>query len=163
MPPYLPAVVSFLSAVLSLIFFLLNFRLNRKVSDRSTAIDGHKLLLELDKQLISDPRLWALQDDHPLPAVVKGEPCDPLLAGKLEAFAYMTLNTFEILLAFHPCGGETRGNAEYETWRRFFGDTLAKSSRLRQMLEDPEVRSIYGAELLAEHTRLIARQNSVRT
>jgi hypothetical protein len=152
--PYLPAAVSVLSAILSAVLFWKNFRLSRRLSDRSTTIEGHKLLLELDKQLISDPRLWALFDDHPVAGAIKNELADPLLAGKLEAFAYMTLNVFEILLAVHPGVNDARGDREYDTWCRFFNDTLTKASVLRRMLEDPAVRSLYGAELLAEHGRV---------
>jgi hypothetical protein len=154
MLPYLPAVVSFLSALLSFVFFLRNFRLSRRLSDRSTTIEGHKLLLDIDKQLISDPRLWALQDNHPIAEALKKEVADPLVSGKLEAFAYMILNVFEILLAVHPGAGDKRGNADYETWRQFAHDTLKKSSTLRQMLETPAVRCLYGTELLEEYERV---------
>jgi hypothetical protein len=150
---YLPALISFLSAVLSFVFFLLNFRLSRKLSDRSTTIEAHKLLLDIDKQLISDPRLWALQDNHPVAAALREEPADPLLAGKLDAFAYLVLNTFEILLAVHPGARDKRGNAEYETWRRFVHNTLKSSAALRRTLESPAMSGLYGAELLAEHER----------
>lgn len=69
----------------------------------------------------------------------------------------MVLNVFEILLAVHPGASDTRGNAEYDTWRRFVNDTLVGSSAPRQMLENPAVRSLYGPELLAEHERAKAR------
>ena len=154
MPPYLPAAASFLSAVLSFVFFLRNFQLSRKLSDRSTTIEAHKLLLDIDRQLISDPRLWALQDDHPVAAALKEDRADPLLAGKLEAFAYMVLNTFEILLAVHPGASDKRGNAEYKTWRQFVHDTLKSSVALRRMLEAPAVRGVYGTEILAEYERV---------
>jgi len=154
--PYLPAAISFLSAVLSLIFFWRNVKLSRTLSDRSITIEGHKLLLDIDKQLISDPRLWALEDDHPIAGALKQELTDPLLSGKVEAFAYMILNTFEILLAVHPGAGDKRGNSEYQTWRQFVHDTLKRSSALRQKLEDPAVQCLYGPELIAEYERVSA-------
>ena len=156
MLPYLPATVSFLSAVLSFIFFLRNFRLSRKLSDRSITIEGHKLLLDIDKQLIADPRLWGLQDDHPLAQTLKKDPADPLLAGELEAFAYMVLNSFEILLAVPPGARDKQGEAEYETWRQFVHGTLKTSAALREILRNPAVRSLYGPELRSEYDRVRA-------
>ena len=128
--------------------------MSRKHSDRSVAVEGHKLLAEVNKQLLADPRLWALQDDHPVITVLKSEMTDPIIIAKLESFAYLILNIFEILLVVRPGAMNKREKAEYDTWRFFFHDTVAKSSIIRRLLEDPAVRRLYGSVLLAEYQQV---------
>jgi len=48
------------AATLSIVFFVKTHRLSRRVADRSIYLDGQKFLIEICKQLISEPILWCI-------------------------------------------------------------------------------------------------------
>ena len=104
-------VVSMLAAAVSAWFFVLSFWLSKRMASRSQHLEAQKLLLEVNRQLIADPRLWALYDDHPVRKDPSFEEDSPLLTAKLEAFAFLKLNMFEIILAQAAKPGSPRQRA----------------------------------------------------
>ena len=129
--------VSMFAAAISILFFVLSFRLSRRMADRSLNLEAHKMLLDLNRQLIADPRLWVFYDDK-----------SPLFRAKLEAFAYLQLNMFEIVVLEvpEPSTGEDRNPSN--VWCDFFFDTLARSSVMRSILDRPNSAKIYNTVLL---------------
>ncbi len=92
-----------------------------------------KLLLELDKELIRDPELWSVYDNHPMGQVRRDEPAHK---AKLEAFAYMWLNVFHIVFVFMAEGaGATDPDQEYfGAFRGTMQDFVCSSSLARDSL-----------------------------
>jgi hypothetical protein len=140
--------VSMFAAAISILFFVLSFRLSRRMADRSLNLEAHKMLLDLNRQLIADPRLWVFYDDHPLCNDRELNDKSPLFRAKLEAFAYLQLNMFEIVVLEvpEPSTGEDRNPSN--VWCDFFFDTLARSSVMRSILDRPNSAKIYNTVLL---------------
>src|SRR5438067_10080373 len=91
--------VSVAAAAASAVCFWLNFRLSKRMADRSLNLEAQKLLIEINRQLISDPWLWSIYDDHPVRTSPDYERLctrSMLFHAKLEGFAYLKLNMFEI-------------------------------------------------------------------
>jgi hypothetical protein len=140
--------VSMFAALISILFFVLTFRLSRRMADRSLNLEAHKMLLDINRQLIGDPRLWTFYDDHPIANDLELKDKSLLFRSKLEAFAYLQLNMFEIVLLEvpEPSIGEDRNPAR--VWCDFYFDSLARSSVMRSILERPSSARIYNAVLM---------------
>lgn len=137
------AVVSIIAAGLSFYFFIRNLSLAEKNAERTVTVDAQHLLLEINKQYLSDPALFAIYDDWPGRAQALQ---DPTFADKLKALGYLKLNVFEIVFdALSP------QSDAYGAWVAYFDDSLRRCSVLRYELgKQPE---IYGTKLLAAFDR----------
>jgi hypothetical protein len=141
----LPLVVSILSLAVSgyTAFYLYgkNYELSKVIAERTVTIEAQTLLLEINKQFVACPDLFAIYDDYPGRAnLLAGE---PKLLAKLRAMAYMHLNVFEIVFAVLP-GGTSR-----KTWVKYFEDSLNRCSIIQEELDaNPE---IYHADLMAAY------------
>ena len=149
-------VVSTCAAVLSAGLFLWNFRLSRRLADRSLNLEGQKMLIEINRQLIADPWLWALYDDHE----VRKDPdfegkCGQSICfqAKLRAFAYLSINMFEIVLAEIPSPKRKGRRNESAVWIDFFEHAIAESSIVREILEHPHTVQVYSPALMGHYAR----------
>ena len=159
------AVVAVAALVVSILVYLKTSELSRKIADRTVTIEAQKLLLEINKLFVSDPRLLIVYraDDqvHKLiekigtetraelsskaPELLKAiEPVENF-AGKLAALGFMLLNVFEIVFAQMP------GGPEYNTWVNYFKDTLDRCPIVCKSLELPEAKVIYHPKLMAAY------------
>ena len=160
------AVVSLVALVVSLVVYGKTSELSRKIADRTVTIEAQKLLLEINKVLVTDPRLFRIYDPkdelHKLVEKIAGHPQFPEVtvpesvpsvqvgskndfAGKLAAVGFMMLNVFEIVFAQMPKG------PEYETWVRYFEDTLDRCPTIAELLELREAKVIYHPELVKSY------------
>jgi hypothetical protein len=103
------------------------YKLNKTIAERTVTIEAQKLLLEINKQLVSEPALFAIYDAHPGRQDLLAR--DPRLPKKLEAIGYMHLNVFEIVFAVLPHG------KSYKTWIEYFNDSLNRCSILQKNLD----------------------------
>jgi hypothetical protein len=118
------------------------FFVQRISAKRTVMIESQKLLLEINKQFVSNPDLFAIYDDYPRPQQLVS---DNAFQEKLKALGYMHLNVFEIVFAVLPWG------ASRKTWRKYFRDCLNRCSILPQELDDhPE---IYHSTLMKEYLK----------
>jgi hypothetical protein len=101
-----------------------------------------KLLLEADKELIRDPELWGVYDNHPMTQVARD---DPAHKAKLEAFAYMMLNIAHIVFVFIAEGGRANGHerAFLNAYKGAMQDFICNSSLARDLLSRPDAKLIY--------------------
>jgi hypothetical protein len=123
--------ISVVAAALSGVCFWLNFRLSRRMADRSLNLEAQKMLLEINRQLISDPWLWSIYDEHPVRTDADFDAkCakSGVFQAKLEAFAYLCLNAFEVILAEPPEPAQRGKRNESNVWVDFFHNSLARSS-----------------------------------
>src|SRR5579883_1340659 len=144
-------VITISAALLSLLCFVLNFIFTRRIADRSLSLDAQKILLELDRQLVSDAWLWALYDDHAVrrdPEFIRKYSTSVHFQAKLEAFAYLKLNMFEVVLAESRLNLFGRQRGVSKVWRRYFRHTLQHSSLIRNILDRPETKLLYNQRLL---------------
>jgi hypothetical protein len=143
--------VSVAAACLSGWFLWKNYRMTRKIADRSVYIDGQKFLIEICKHLMSEPLLWSIYDDGPLQNEHATEIAAPLFQAKLLAFAHLHLNMFEIIMneAPNPVDGQKQNLSN--VWVNYFHDTLSRSHLIREVLEAPESSRIWSAVLLGHY------------
>jgi hypothetical protein len=105
-------------------------KLTTQIADRSVSFEAQTLLLEINKQFIADPSLFAIYDDsvnnsHALEI-------SPKLKAKVEALGHMKLNVFEIVFA--------KLDPPNEAWTNYFKDSMARCSVLRDELDRyPEI------------------------
>ncbi|MGC9973472.1 MAG: hypothetical protein ABSE56_23095 [Bryobacteraceae bacterium] len=147
---YLGPAVSLIAAAFSFWFSLRSHRHHTEDADRSINVEGQKLLVEVNRHLIDDPRLWGILDDHEIRQSQEFTEAEksPLFRAKLQAFAHLGLNMFEIILAESPNPKKGERTASH-VWRDFFTATVKRSSLLRAILEHPESANIYQPALLA--------------
>jgi hypothetical protein len=144
-------VVSVVAATASAVCFWLNFKLSKRMADRSLNLEAQKMLLELDRQLMSDPWLWSMYDDHPIrlsPDYERLCARSPVFQAKLEAFAYLKLNMFEIVLVEAPEPTATGTRNYSNVWLDYFHHTVARSSVIRAIFERPDASQLYNPLLI---------------
>ncbi len=139
-----PGVLAFVGSLIAVAATYGIYRRTRALSsqlpDRTVRIEAQKLLLEINKQFLSNPELLAIYDDE-FDKLPKDRQADAKLRGSLRAIAYMKINVFEIVFAIHPSGA---GNGP---WKAYFDDTVAKCTLVRKELRENE--SLYN-EVLTE-------------
>jgi hypothetical protein len=123
----LGAIVSLLGALGSLVYFCKTSRLSRHNADRTVTFEAQKLLVEINKQFIADPSLFAIYDDNP--ENKKALERYPKLKAKVEALGYMKLNVYEIVFAKLP------DDSREGSWKGYFLDSLDRCSVLAEELE----------------------------
>lgn len=101
-----------------------------------------KALLDMNKELLRDPSLWAIYEDS--------IPSDSLLRQKLEAFAYIKINLAEMVYTFFHGPVEL---AEYEeqvwkVWHRLFQHEKNSCVLLREIINAEEAEDLYSASFL---------------
>lgn len=144
-------IVSVFAAALSVFFFWLSYQNTKKAANRSIYVDGQKFVIEICKQLISEPQLWCLYDDSPLRAKMGFEVEEPLFRQKLRAFAHLHVNMFEIVVNEVPKPGFGKKKNPSNVWFNYFHDTLKRSKLVRDVLEEPESHNIWSPVLLKEY------------
>jgi len=148
---YVGPLISVLAAVLSVVCFWLSFKLSRRMADRSLNLEAQKMLLEINRQLIADPWLWSIYDEHAVRTDADfGPKCaeSALFHAKLEAFAYLCLNAFEVILAEAPKPARRGHRNESNIWADFFRDSVARSSVVRSILERSDASRIWSPILI---------------
>jgi hypothetical protein len=116
-----------------------------------------KLLVDINKTMVEHPELWAIYDSYPVP---REGLADPIGRAKLQAFAYMMLNVFECVFAFYgdsPRLTRAERNA-FDAWKGFLRNTLENSSFARELVGNPNLRTMYHAKLMAEIDSVLASQ-----
>jgi hypothetical protein len=146
-------IVSVLAALASALLFYRNLQLSRRTANRSIYLDGQRFVIEICKNLISDPLLWCLYDDHPLQNEHAAEIATPLFQAKLMAFAHLHLNMFDIILVEAPKPSSGKKRNPSNVWFDYFQDTLNRSSIMRKVLEEPERELLWGQLMLGEYER----------
>ena len=143
-------VISLVAAILSGWFAFLSYKQAQKISDRGLNVEGTKMLLDIDKCLMDDPRLWACLDDHPVRNTEEFRDAEntPIFKAKLDAFAHFVLNTFEIVLSETRVPKDCADPHLSQLWGNFFTDTISKSTILRTILDCDESLKIVHPNLI---------------
>jgi hypothetical protein len=146
-------IVSAVGAVVSVVFACWNVQMAKSNANRSIYVDGQKFLIEVCKQLVSEPVLWCLYDDDRL-REEEGvyHPNDPVQHAKLRAFAHLHLNMFEIIVNEVPKPSAWRRNAS-NVWYDYLDDTLTRSRMIREILDEPASKKIWSDALNKEYER----------
>jgi hypothetical protein len=137
-------IVNAVVSAIALLVSVISVRISRRNAKASIYFESQKFLIEVCKQLISEPVLWCVFDDEPLrnnTAVYK--PNDPQQDAKLRGFAHLHLNMFEIVVneAPRPISRilwyrilPNRSNAS-NVWYAYLHDTFTRSRMIREVLE----------------------------
>jgi hypothetical protein len=146
--PGVSAGVALIGAFLSFMYFRKNVKLSKQIADRTVTVESQKLLLEINKQYLSDPTLFAIYKDYPgRDQLLK----DPKFLDKLKALGYLKLNVFEIVFAALPTEGSS-----YKAWEAYFEDSLKRCPVLVEELSAQ--REIYDSHLIAAYDRWFEKQ-----
>ncbi len=110
-----------------------------------------KLLLDVDKELLRDPELWGVYDNHAMHSLAEQKRDDPHHQAKLEAFAYMFLNIFEIVNAFTEDWGKRDAAAEgfFKSLHGTCKDFYSNSELARKLLSKENATSIFDPRFMA--------------
>jgi hypothetical protein len=118
------------AAGVSAVITSLTFMFNRQVAFRSATIEAQKMLLEINKQYMANPKLLCLEGEN----VAVVDQTDTTFNAQLKAMAYLKLNVFELIFAVLP------GGPERETWVRYFDRSLTNSPFLAdELVKNQEV------------------------
>jgi hypothetical protein len=128
---WIGSAAAWVAAAVAVISVYVNWRVNSAISDRTVTVEAQKLLLEMNKQYISDTALLALEGE------ASARTLDP--EAKLRAMAYFKLNVFEIIFA------AVVDQKARKTWTRYFEVSLTKSALLGEELE--KNRDLYHQDL----------------
>jgi hypothetical protein len=141
----LTGTIALFAAFCSLYFFFKNRDLSRGIADRTVTIEAQELLLEINKQFIEDPSLFAIYDDIPenKNALEKNQ----RLNDKVNALGYMHLNLFEIVFSQVP------DVSEAGPWKAYFLDSLDRCSVLEKELKAQ--KAIYHYRLVEEYEKWV--------
>jgi hypothetical protein len=125
------ALIPFLVALIplsgSIWVFFKTRAVGAQIADRTVRIEAQKLLLEINKQYVSNPALLGIYDEN-FEQLSFEERNSSKLKLSLRAMAYMKMNVFEIVFAVHPTGNERTA------WLKYFKDSLDKCSMLREVI-----------------------------
>lgn len=114
------AMASLLGAFISGLAYVLN----RSIAYRTATIEAQKLLVEINKQYISCPKLLLIEENYNTSTIT-----DEDFRAKLKAMVYLKLNVFEVIFATLPYGRVRN------TWKAYFNESLDKCSLLGDELE----------------------------
>lgn len=145
------ALVALVSMVIAAIDYYRTLKLSARIADRAVTVEAQKLLLEVNKVLVADPRLFAIYKEGDelrvliakYPSGGKAEADISDLPGKLVALGSMLINVFEIVFAQLPEG------PAHITWKAYFEDSLSRCPVICDLLELKEAGKIYHANLMA--------------
>jgi hypothetical protein len=132
MSSWIGPLATWVAAAIAVISVYVNWKVSSAISDRTVTIEAQKMLLEINKQYISDTALLALEGE------ASAKSLDP--AAKLRAMAYLKLNVFEIIFAVLV------DQKARKAWTTYFEKSLTKSALLGEELE--KNREIYHEDLL---------------
>jgi hypothetical protein len=146
-------IVSIIAAALGWFSYWRNIRLAKRNANRSIYVDGQKFLIDVCKQLVSEPVLWCVYDDEPLRKEKIYDINDPIQQAKLRAFAHLHLNMFEIVVNEVPKPAVLGKRTASNVWYDYLRDTLSRSRMIREILEEPANKRIWSDALHKEYRR----------
>jgi hypothetical protein len=135
------ALVSLFGAFIALLAYLLN----RSTAYRTATIEAQKMLVEMNKQYISDPKLLLIEENYDASKITAEE------LAKVKAMAYLKLNVFEVIFATLPWWGQVR-----KTWTTYFEVSLNNCPLLGEELE--KNRIIYQRGLIRQYDEWKAKK-----
>src|ERR1051325_8146403 len=141
--------VSLFSLSISIFVAYKSYRLGQHQLRTNTRNRFQPLLIDVNRQMIQHPELWAFYDSHPVPRDWLNNPIEK---ARLDAVALMLVNVFECVFGFY--GGSARltktEQQAFEAWKDFLRDTLKQSSVAREIWNRPNIKQVYNASLVAE-------------
>lgn len=150
------ALVASAGTAFAVIYYYRTLELSKRIADRTVTVEAQKLLLEINKALVADPRLFSIykEGDELRVLIAKyttgensnsspGGPATCDLPGKLVALGCLVINVFEIVFAQLPEG------PEHVTWQAYFEDSLNRCPVICDLLELKEADTIYHQNLMA--------------
>jgi hypothetical protein len=125
------------------------YRLGRQQLHFLARQEFHKLLLDLDRELMRDPTLWGIYDDHPMHGLAPAN--DPAHVAKLEAFAFLNINLIELVFAFEQEAGHlsAKDRQFFQGWHGTCRYTVFKSGLIRDIIDRKDCQGLFGQSFLA--------------
>jgi hypothetical protein len=107
------------------------------------------LLFDMNKELIRDPRLFAIYDDHPMSKIARS----PEDEGRIEAFAYYHANMMEIvyinLATSNWYSRSSDFDAVRDAWHRWTVYLLKNCSPIKKLISDSSILENYNERFAA--------------
>ena len=136
--------IALLVSAFSALWAYFSFRKAQEANKRALIMQGETFLLEANKMIMADPLLLAIFDDAPIRKEHPEETAGTVFQVKLEAFADVLLNMFDVMLSELPNPSKAvaelqrlgaKAHSRSDIWIRFFLDTVAGSSLVRERIE----------------------------
>jgi hypothetical protein len=149
-------------AISSLIISILNERRTwrfTQLSFRRTAEHDHyKQLLEIDRNLITYPELWAVFDNHPLSRNEEIK-ADPVQAARRDGYIWAVLNLYEMIFTFYQArlGKMTKQDAEeWASWQSDLCLFIRKSAEARSYFRQQTAAGVFNPDFVKFVEKVIA-------
>jgi hypothetical protein len=100
-----------------------------------------KMLFEITRQMLAEPILYSIYDDHPLASARHDDLAEN---AKRESVVWLFFHMFELVFAFYP--GEPDSPIERESlrcWNVYCASFFRRSSLARAMISRPEILNEY--------------------
>lgn len=139
--------VSLLVSVIASIAAYKSYLVGKQQLRLSSINEFQKILIDINKELIRDPSLWAMYDDRPFG---KSSPKDSSSDAKIEALIYLKLNLFELVHHFFnsQIGLSEREKHAWHAWDKFIKYTITHSSMIQKVLGDQSVDQLFSQEFM---------------
>jgi hypothetical protein len=134
------------------------------LADQQLQILAHaefqKCWLAINGEVLRDPNLWAYSKSF---QARFAQASRPLEAGKLEAFGFMMLNTWELIFEYHQTRNRSRHECRlWDVWHRTITTVLHDSPLLQGLASREDVLVCYSQEFREYLQDLLAKMNSAR-
>ncbi len=153
----LPIAISLIALIISIIVAFRNWWYN-EISVRYTARNHYmSVLFDIDKQLISNPSLWSIYDNHSTGITKLTEATE---VGKRRAFIYFHINLFEIV--FNDYNKVLHLNQTdrqfWESWKTYIKQFFTRSSEARQVFKESYTQGLYIQDYVSFINKIIEEQ-----
>jgi hypothetical protein len=149
-------------AVSSLLVSIINerrtWRFTQLAFRRSAEHDHYQELIDIDRNLITYPELWAVFDGHPLshnPAIK----ADPVQTARREAYIWAVLTLYEMIYTFYHgrLGRLNRQDREeWESWQSDLCLFVRKSTEARNYFRQQAAVRVFNANFTDFLEKMIA-------
>jgi hypothetical protein len=126
--------VSIISFCLTFLTVIFTYRFNRITIRNSAKQEHQKMLLDIDKILITEPSLWTIYDNHNLNSTTVRT---PELEAKKEALIFYYLNFFDVVYEFYNKHIIQNKNDKetWKAWKEYMDSFIRGSSQARSIIK----------------------------
>jgi hypothetical protein len=141
--------ISRFSLLVSLIVGYLTFFIGFGQLKLLSRIEFHKMLLELNKELLRDPNLRAYRDEYRSKMNIE---ITEVHRSQIEAMLVSIINLLELVFLYtgpHKKSITKADKDEWDMWQKYFQKTLKDSSFLRLMLQNESIKEVYHPKFIS--------------
>ncbi len=145
-----PEVVTVVISVFSLVVAIYAAVKTKALSEQQLRIGNRNafqtMLFEIKREMLSEPILYSIYDDHPSAAMKRDELAENV---KREALVWLFFRLFELVFAHHGTGQDSATEKEsHRCWSVFCVNFFRRSSLAREMWGRPGIRDEFNVHFI---------------